>query len=252
MQHVNGQWQPYREPAMPHRICPFRRYRDDQGYGRMNVLCTMASRQEIATESSMNNREQEVAKAAFDHWHQRAVTRTHDICTMNALLLSMGEHVKTVNEFFEHFASGRVVVQAHADSDDYRRGHSSFYYRNGTYEMLKGDDSSVSTRYKAKYARFHYPGCGTTPNLRSYIAHVHIPEEHREFWRDAYEGKMRHMIDVRRHLFVLNQRYSEQFTRAFEQERFSFIHQPQSYGLRYNCHRFVVEVLKRLLNLSHQ
>jgi hypothetical protein len=63
-------------------------------------------------------------------------------------------------------------------------------------------------------------------------------------------GKMGHMIDLGR-LFVLDQRYSKEFTRAFEQERFSFIHQPQSYGLRYNCHRFVSQALKRLLDLSH-
>jgi hypothetical protein len=125
-------------------------------------------------------REKELAGAAFSHWRQRADARKHDVNTMNALLPSMGRPVQTVDEFFDHFASGRVVVQVRADPDNYRVGHSSFYCRNKMYEMKRSDDKYVTTRYKAKFATYQYSGLGKRPDQRSYIAIGYIPEEDRE------------------------------------------------------------------------
>lgn len=203
-------------------------------------------------------REQKAALAAFRHWRRLTNARLHDVDTLNALLPSIGEPVKKMADFGKYFATGRVIVQAHiaADRAPPRRrdgdavaryegsGHASFYFQNERYELVMRPDYEVkNTRYKAMYPTYrHHHILGARPDERAVIQ-VRTPSE-------DLAGKMQHMIDLG-HLFVLNQRYSRHFVRAFQQERFSFIHQRQSYGLRYNCQRFALEVLKRLVDLSH-
>lgn len=209
------------------------------------------------------------ALAAFRHWRRLTNARLHDVDTLNALLPSIGEPVKDMADFWKYFApemddfgnyvaTGRIIVQAHTaanrrppprrDGDAVARyegsGHASFYFQNERYELVMRPDYEVKkTRYKAMYPTYrHHHILGARPDERAVIQ-VRTPSE-------DLTGKMQHMIDFG-HLFVLNQRYSRHFVRAFQQERFSFIHQRQSYGLRYNCQRFALEVLKRLVDLSH-
>jgi hypothetical protein len=198
------------------------------------------------------------ALAAYRHWHRLTDARLHDVDTLHALLPSIGEPVQEIADFWNYFATGRVMVQAHIkrnrppplrrNGDAVARyegpGHASFYFENERYELVMRPDCEVKhTLYKAMYPTYRYHRIfGATPDERAVIQ-VRTPSE-------DITGMMQHMIKLG-HLFVLNQRYSKHFVHAFEQERTSFMERPQSYGLRYNCQRFVLEVLKRTVDLSH-
>jgi hypothetical protein len=211
-----------------------------------SIAATSASGGEGGTSTASAMTRDQAATVIQKQWRRFYTERKHDIDTMNALLSSMGEPVRTKDDFVSNFTSGGVVVQVRGTPGVPMQGHSSFYFNNGVYEMLQSRDNMVSTRYKAKYPTYIKVGNRAIPFERTFISEEILDKEERE----NLSGKIQHLIDVGR-LFALRPQYSAQFSRAFQQERFSFIHQQYSYGLHYNCHHFALAVLRRLLDLSH-
>ena len=125
------------------------------------------------------------------------------------------------------------MVQANTRLGVVETGHSVLYFNKGQHELMRDAEGSIDTIYQAKYSKAGY---------RNYI-YSHTPS------RAQLSFKIQHMIK-KRVLFVLDDKYSQHITRAFEEERLAFTRLPYSYGMRYNCHRFALEILNRLQGLS--
>ncbi|WP_116138741.1 RHS repeat-associated core domain-containing protein [Trinickia diaoshuihuensis] len=188
----------------------------------------------------LGTRERQLASSAFHHWHGLVETSVERIATLNEVLPLMGKRVKTVDEFFDHFESGRVVVQANTRPGIVESGHSVLYFNKGQYELMRDAEGSIDSAYQAKYSKGGY---------RNYI-YSRIPSS-AEYprYRSLLSEKVQYMIN-KRVLFVLNEKYSPHFMAAFEAERRAFTKLPYSYGMRYNCHRFVFEILRILYDLA--
>ena len=170
--------------------------------------------------------------------------RERAVGTMNTLLRSMGHSVESLDEFFDHFSSGRVVVQANGTPEDPTKGHAAFFYKNGIYELKVGPDQYLeNVRHKARYPYEKGAGEGVVVKYRAFIEKT----EPKTFSRCA---QTTHLIEKGR-LFVLDDQYSRYFERAFEKERSNFVKMPYSYGVHYNCNTFALFTIKRLLELKH-
>jgi hypothetical protein len=168
--------------------------------------------------------------------------RERAVDTMNTLLRVMGRPVESLEEFFDHFCSGQVVVQANGTPDDPTKGHAAFFYKQRIYELKMGPDEYLaSTEYKARYPYYKASGGGMDVKYRSFVD----VSESKAFSRSA---QINHLIDKKR-IFVLNAEYSKYFEGAFQKERSNFVRMPYSYGIHYNCNTFALFTVKRMMQL---
>lgn len=200
------------------------------------IATTSAAVPDTTEAMSLTSREQQLASTAFHHWHGLVKAHVQRLADLEKRLASMGKPVKTVDEFFEHLRSGRVVAQVNIKGK-VESGHSVLYFNQGQHELMRDAAGSIDTPYQAKYSK---------DGFRNYIYSRHPLDA---AYRSLLRSKVEHFVQ-KGQLHVLDEKYSEHITLAFEQERQAFTELPYSFGMRYNCHRFVFETLSRLLDLT--
>jgi hypothetical protein len=92
-----------------HELVPLRPARHRERSPRRSDSADSAD----ADATAMTRGQKAVALAAYRHWRRLTDARLHDVDTLQALLPSIGEPVKELTDFWNYFATGRVIVQAH-------------------------------------------------------------------------------------------------------------------------------------------
>jgi hypothetical protein len=170
--------------------------------------------------------------------------RERAVGTIDTLLRAIGRPVESLDEFFHHFSSDRVIVQANGMREDPTKGHAAFFHKGGIYELRAGPDEFVrNAEFKARYPFYKASAGQVGIKYRSFIEKAQ-PET---FSRVA---QISHLIEKGR-VFVLGEEYSSYFERAFEGERSNFVRMPYSYGVHYNCNTFALFTIKRMLKLKN-
>jgi RHS repeat-associated protein len=206
----------------------------------------------IAKEKRQLNEAANVIKRSWRRFATETVQ--HDLDTMRAMIGSMGEPVKSADEFFDHLPLGsRVLLTANTDRDDPRRVHFTFYYHDRIHELSMAPDDYVMHPIKAKYPTWKRVDIEGEEKVVTFRAYIDSAGPHSNFASDKksrVRGKLQHLV-AKGAVFMLDEMYSKHFKLALEDEEDYFVGQPYSYGVHYNCLRFSVNLMKRMHHLAH-
>ncbi|WP_039058646.1 hypothetical protein [Enterobacter sp. Bisph1] len=182
-------------------------------------------------------------------WFAFTTARRADCDNARALASVVGRKITSMGDTIYCLQNNKIIVQVNGVTGDPWRGHSCFYADNVRKHMVFLTAAQVeSGRYTpdaiSKYPVQYHPE-------PSYIGKwpVIITDDNTFMKTQGFDSILQHLCRKGR-LFVLHDVYAAVFENAIRLETINYKYRPFTYGLHYNCNRFVINVLKRLIVLK--
>ncbi|WP_039058442.1 hypothetical protein [Enterobacter sp. Bisph1] len=199
----------------------------------------------------------EEENAAFiiqDKWDRFLEDRMTVGFSLYRLANATGKKIESHGDAVQYLEHNKILVQVITDNDNFLNQHSCFFQKGykRSHLRLLGVSSNVEDRpqYYSKYAinEKHNPGFNLLTSPPGQAKHAVIVIKEPLPYTVDHDAPLKGLIRSKA-LFLLDDKYTHLFDIAFKIECIHFKHYPYSFGVFYNCHIFVRNVLRRLQNM---
>ena len=179
--------------------------------------------------------------------------------SIQSLATTLGKKATSYKEILSSYEEGDIIVQISLD-DDPLLGHSAFYLANETVLSLFFVGKTKVDSYEDDESRKQ---CCSKYSLKK-EDYKHRETLNQKFNKEEYlyswigiteagnhgitcEGRTRRLL-AKGCFFIIKHRHTKELKNAMDLERERFVKLPYSYGIQYNCHTYIYNCLKRVID----